>query len=80
MKYKTCKTNVVADFLSRNMGSESYVYLMALVEGTMLDIIKTEKGKDQVPVRLLRQVVEGVTRKFLVEVCKGHRPFVPLTG
>lgn len=23
---------------------------------------------------------EGVTRKFWVEVLKGHRPFVPLTG
>lgn len=70
MRYKTGKSNVVADFLSRNMGPESYVNLMVLVEGTMLDIVKTETGKDQVPVRLLRQVVEGVTRKFWVEVRK----------
>lgn len=64
------------------MGHESYSDSLVWVEGTMLDRIKTETEKDQVPVKLPRQVVEGVTRKFSVKegvlYNKGHRAFVPL--
>lgn len=84
MKYKTGKSNVVADAMSRNMGRESYSDSMVCIEGTMLDRIKIETEKDQLPVRLLRQVIEGVTMKFWVKEAvlynKGHHAFVPLTG
>ncbi|RWR76339.1 hypothetical protein CKAN_00477800 [Cinnamomum micranthum f. kanehirae] len=84
MKYKTGKSNVVADALSRNLGPESYINSLVQVEGTILDRIKTETVKDQVTVRLLKQVTEGITRKFWLEegvlYAKGHHPFVPLTG
>lgn len=51
------------------------------VEGDILQQIRAETEKDVVTSRLLKQVREGVTRRFWVEdsvlYAKGQRPYVP---
>lgn len=70
-KHKAGKSNIVAHALSRNYNPKSYVNSMVGVEGTMLDNIRKETEKDQVTLRLLKQVVDAITRKFL---CRGGHP------
>lgn len=50
----------------------------------MLDNIRKETEKDQVTLRLLKQVADAITRKFCAEggilYAKNRRPYVALTG
>lgn len=84
LKYKTGKSNIVTNALSQNVGAKSFVNSMVRIEGAMLDRIKAKIAQDQVTVKLLKQVADGITRKFWVEegvlYAKGCHPYVPLTG